>query len=50
MNTTDCIDFATDARELMTVLSHEAIKITIEINNKYHTEEEMRDLFSELIG
>ncbi len=33
MNKTDYIDFATDARERMTALSHEAIRITMEINN-----------------
>ena len=31
-------------------LSQEAIKITMEINNKYHTEEEIVDLFSKLTG
>ena len=31
-------------------LSQEALKITMEINNKYHTEEEIVDLFSDLIG
>ena len=50
MNTTDHIDFETDARERMTALSHEAMKITMEINNKYHTPEEIRELFSELTG
>ena len=50
MNTTDYIDFETDARERMTALSQEAIKITMEINNKYHTPEEIRELFSELTG
>jgi len=32
------------------VLSQEAIKITMEINNKYHTPDEIVDLFSELTG
>lgn len=31
-------------------LSQEALKITMEINNKYHTEEEIVELFSELTG
>ncbi len=31
-------------------LSQEAIKITMEINNKYHTEEEIVELFSKLTG
>ena len=32
------------------LLSQEALKITMEINNKYHTEEELVDLFSKLTG
>ena len=31
-------------------LSQEALKITMELNNKYHTEEEIVDLFSRLTG
>lgn len=31
-------------------LTQEALKITMEINNKYHTPEEIRELFSNLIG
>jgi len=31
-------------------LSQEALKITMEINNKYHTEEEIVNLFSKLTG
>ena len=31
-------------------LSQEALKITMELNNKYHTPEEIVDLFSELTG
>lgn len=31
-------------------LSQEALKITMEINNKYHTENEIVDLFSKLTG
>ena len=31
-------------------LSQEALKITSEINNKYHTPEELRELFSKLTG
>ena len=31
-------------------LSQEALKITMEINNKYHTEEEIVELFSKLTG
>jgi acetyltransferase-like isoleucine patch superfamily enzyme len=32
------------------ILSQEALKITMEINNKYHTPDEIVDLFSKLIG
>ena len=34
----------------MSALSQEAIKITTEINSRYHTPEELRELFSELTG
>ena len=34
----------------MRKLSHEAMRITCELNYKYHTEEEIRELFSHLIG
>lgn len=37
-----------DMLQLFHELSQEAIKITMEINNKYHTEEEIVELFSEL--
>ncbi len=32
------------------ILAQEALKITMELNNKYHTPEEIVDLFSELTG
>lgn len=38
------------AHQLMHKLSQEAIKITCEMNNKYHTPEELAKLFSELTG
>lgn len=31
-------------------LSQDALKVTMELNNKYHTPEEIRELFSELTG
>lgn len=31
-------------------LSQEALKITMELNNKYHSEEEIVELFSQLTG
>ena len=36
--------------EMFHILSQEALKITAEINNRYHTPEELRTLFSKLIG
>ena len=35
--------------KIFNILSQEALKITMEINNKYHTPEEIIDLFSKLI-
>ena len=37
-----------DAHLFMHQMAQEAIRITMEINNKYHTPEELRKLFSEL--
>jgi len=39
-----------DMLEIFNILSQEAIKITMEINNKYHTPKEIVDLFSKLTG
>jgi len=39
-----------DMLKIFHQLSQEAIKITMEINNKYHSEEEIVDLFSKLTG
>ena len=39
-----------DMLKIFNELSQQAIKITIEINNKYHTPKEIVDLFSELTG
>ncbi|MBQ2611226.1 sugar O-acetyltransferase [bacterium] len=36
--------------KVFNILSQEAIKITMEVNNKYHTPEEIVDLFSVLTG
>ena len=36
--------------KVFNILSQEALKITMEINNKYHTPEEIVDLFSVLTG
>ena len=44
------VEINSDIMELFNVYSQEALKITMEINNKYHTPEEIVDLFSELTG
>lgn len=38
------------AHQLMHKLSQEALKITCEMNNKYHSPEELTELFSKLVG
>lgn len=40
----------TDINKYMTELSYEAMKITAELNNSYHKPEEIRNIFSKLIG
>lgn len=59
MNTEEFLDYlnsgktvvgGSEAHIRMTELSMEAIRITTEINGKYHEPDQMRGLFSELIG
>lgn len=59
MNTEEFLDYlnsgktvvgGSEAHIRMTELSMEAIRITTEINSKYHEPDRMRELFSELIG
>ncbi|MCQ2959776.1 MAG: sugar O-acetyltransferase [Bacteroidales bacterium] len=42
------VENGSEAHLFMHKMSQEAIRITMEINNKYHTPEELRQLFSEL--
>lgn len=42
------VENGSEAHLLMHQMSQEAIRLTMEINNKYHTPEELRRLFSEL--
>ena len=39
-----------EIHKYMSELSREAMKITAQINNAYHTPEELRELFEKLIG
>ncbi len=59
MDNKEFLDYMNSGREViggsdihlhMTKLSQEAIRITTEINSRYHEPEELRELFSELIG
>lgn len=50
MNSGKEVIVCSDIHKHMTILSQEAIRITTEINRTYHEPEEIRRLFSELIG
>ncbi|MBQ7450828.1 sugar O-acetyltransferase [bacterium] len=50
MATQNVVKPGSDIMRMFNVYSQEALKITMEINNKYHTPEEIVDLFSELTG
>ena len=50
MNNRKKVDATTDLFETFHALSQEALKITMEINNKYHTPQELVELFSKLTG
>lgn len=40
----------TEIYDFMVKLSHEAMRITAELNSSYHTPEEIRDIFTQLTG
>ena len=50
MKTGKVVELNSDIMRLFNIYSQEAIKITMEINNKYHTPEEIVHLFSQLTG
>lgn len=50
MKTAKTVEADSDVFEMFHKLSQEAIKITMEINNKYHTPNEIVELFSKLTG
>lgn len=50
MNSGDLIKAGSTIHETMHRLSQEAIRITLQINNSYHSHEELISLMSELIG
>lgn len=50
LNRGESVRGGSEMHAIMTEMSHEAMKITAELNGSYHTAEEIRQLFSELIG
>lgn len=50
MKTENAVELGSETMHLFHQYSQDALKITMEINNKYHTPEEIVDLFSVLTG
>lgn len=50
MNTGKEVEAGSEMHQYMSMLSQKAFKITAEINNAYHTPEELRKLFCQLTG
>ncbi|WP_033542021.1 DapH/DapD/GlmU-related protein [Planococcus sp. CAU13] len=50
LNRGESVENGSELHLKMHELSQEALKITVELNGQYHTPEEVRDLFSRLIG
>ena len=50
MQSQKVVETGSPVLEMFHKLSQDALKITMEINNKYHTPEELVELFSELTG
>ena len=50
LNSGRTVIYGSPEHQFMTAISNEAMKITAELNNSYHTPKELQDLFSKLIG
>lgn len=50
LNRGEAVAGGSEMHQIMHKLSQEALKITVELNGKYHTPEEVQELFSRLIG
>lgn len=48
MKTTKKVELKSELFEMFHILADDAIKITMELNNKYHTKEEIVEIFSKL--
>ncbi|MDN7228264.1 DapH/DapD/GlmU-related protein [Planococcus sp. N064] len=50
LNSGKAIEGGSEMHQMMHNLAQEALKITVELNGKYHTPEEVQELFSRLTG
>lgn len=50
LNSGKAIEGGSEMHQMMHDLAQEALKITVELNGKYHTPEEVQELFSRLTG
>lgn len=50
LNAKESVKVGSDMYTMMCQLSNQAMQLTAELNNKYHTPDEIRALFSEIIG
>lgn len=50
LNMGNHIEAGSEIHEYMHILSQEALKFTAELNGSYHTAEEIREIFSKIIG
>lgn len=50
MNRGEAVEGGSEMHQVMHKLSQEALKITVELNGRYQTPEEVQELFSRLIG
>lgn len=50
LNRREVVEVGSEMNKMMHTLSQEALKVTASINGSYHTPEEIRELFSQLVG
>ena len=50
LNRGETVESGTEMSQIMHALSQEALKLTADLNGSYHTPEEIRDIFSKLVG
>lgn len=50
MKTQKCVEVHSEIYNMFHTLAQEALKITMELNNKYHSPDDVRELFSKLTG